>query len=194
MKQSLFTLIILLLLSSCGGDTKSKKNKVERQYLFGQIKDGKYQNQLFNFQMDFDSDWKIKSKHFKTKMFGGTILEAEYLHSELEDYPLNITIKAEKANPFQKPDVSQKTEEEREGYDYIFDEDELDFKPLRTITIADEDFMLSEVLIIQEDDTSYVNDYVRFQDGYFLIITTTANTASDKRKENEFISSVKRLK
>lgn len=194
MKQSLFALIILLLFSACGGEAKNKKNKIERKYLFGQIKERNYQNQLFNFQIAFNSDWEINSKHLKTKMFGGTILEAKYLNSDLEDYPLRISIEIEKVNPFEKPDLFKRAEEEREGYDFLFDDDELDFKPIRTTTIANEEYTLNEVLVIQEGDTSYVNDYIRLEKGYYLIISTSANTPSDKQMEEQLISSIKRLK
>lgn len=191
----IIALAISSILVSCGSDEKEKeKGKVDKKVLFGSMSSGIYTNEHFNFKIDFKADWKVDTRQIRNRSFGGTLFDGEYKHSENQEYPLNITFKVDRANPFSRPNAIEKAEEEREGYDWLFDEDEIELRDLKKTTIAGQDFVWSEVLIIQEGDTSYINDYVGIKDKYFLVITTTVNSPGDKVVEQDFIQGIQKLK
>ena len=110
---------------------------------------------------------------------------------EIEKLYEVLTMKKE---AFAREEVLLPAEEEREGYDWLFEADELELRDLKKTKIAGSDFVWSETLIIQEDDTSYINDYVGIKDKYFLVITTTVNSPGDKLVEQNFLQNIKKLK
>ena len=191
----ILALALSALVVSCGSDKKDKeKGKVDKKVLFGSMSEGIYTNEHFNFKVDFKADWLVDTRHIRNRSFGGTLLDADYKHSENKDYPLNVVFKVDRANPFSRPNAIEKAEEEREGYDWLFEADELELRDLKKTKIAGSDFVWSETLIIQEDDTSYINDYVGIKDKYFLVITTTVNSPGDKLVEQNFLQNIKKLK
>lgn len=191
----LIALAASTMLSACGSDKSDKdKGKVDKKVLFGTMSEGIFRNEYFNIKIDFKADWRVDTRHVRNRSFGGTLFEGDYKHSTLPDYPLNLTFKVDRANPFARPNAIEKAEEEREGYDWLFEDEEIEIRDLKKTKIAGMDFVWSEVLILQDGDTSYINDYVAIKDKYYLIITSTVNSPEDKLVEQQFIQNIQKLK
>src|SRR5690606_17122986 len=97
MKYLLLPALALLLVQCIG----SKEDKTVSKDLYGQRIGGSYRNSHFHFGLEVDSSWTIKKRGYQNR-FHPDLFEADFFHPELpEDYnSINITIEAEKANPF----------------------------------------------------------------------------------------------
>lgn len=195
MKIILYISLGFALLTSCGDSKaeKQKKSNVHKEELFGSFNGDTFENDFFNIKIPFDNRWNVKKTSFKTN-FGGKLFEADYLGSEVRDFPVNVEMEADKANPFEKPSIIERANESREGYEFLFDDNSLILSPLEKAKIAGEDYVRSEILIIESGDTSFINEYYRFVDGYYLSLVTVANTSSDQNSANNFVKSIKRMK
>lgn len=191
MKQFFLFIVIATLVSSCGSG--EKKTKVDKDVLFGSWEKKSYENAFFNFAIEFEEGWNIDSTQFQTS-FGGTIFETSYRGSVNEYFPVNITIELDKANPFAKPSVMEKVEESMEGYEFLFDENDMIKSPIAKTKIAGEEYIVNQLKLIEGADTSYINEYYRYVDGYYLSIVSVYNDKADQQTEKEFISGIKRQK
>lgn len=176
-------------LTACSSNSKPKKKKVDKKELYGSMENRTYSNSFFHFELEFDPNWEFKGKYFQTG-FGGDLIEANYRLSENPDYPVNVTIEIEKTNPFQKANPIEYAQEQQEGYDLLYEDDEIVIRDLRKQKIAGEDFVRNEILLITEGDTSYINDYVRAHEGYYLMITTIANNSTDQKTAEDLIQRI----
>ena len=189
----LFLLIaILFFVSSCGG-SDNKKTKVDKDALFGAWEGYAYENPHFNFQLELDDSWNIDSTQFQVT-FGGVLFETTYMKSANMDFPVNISMEANKANPFAKPSVVGQAKESLEGYDFLFDESEMIKTPIAKTSVAGEEYVINQIKFPEGADTSYINEYFHYVDGYYLSIICTANSAEDEEMVRNFISGIKRMK
>ena len=62
--------IVLVSLAACNSKTKKKEDKLKKEVLFGTLNDGLYVNPYFNLSIDFDENWEVKAKSFKSIPFG----------------------------------------------------------------------------------------------------------------------------
>lgn len=191
--RRLFPLIaVLLIISSCGG-SDNKKSKVDKEALFGSWEENTYENPFFNFKLELSDDWNIDSTQFQIS-FGGRLFETTYMKSLNMDVPVTIVMEADKANPFAKPSVIKQAEESIEGYEFLFDESTLIKTPLSKTKVAGEEYVLNQLKFTDDTDTSYINEYFYYADGYYLTIICNAGSAEDEEMIRNFISDVKRLK
>lgn len=194
MRILFFIVSLFLLFGSCNSKTNKKEEKVKKQFLFGSFQDGEYVNPFFNFIIDFDEDWEVDTKSFKSTSFGGELFEANYLNSVDQEYPIKIVMEADKANPFGSKSPVEKLKESQEGYEMFISDDELAVSDYTKVSIAGENFAHAQFMVIDEYDTSYVHEYYRFQDGFFLSIIGSYSTKMDEEVFTNFISSVKKNK
>ena len=162
--------------------------------LFGTLKDGLYVNPFFNISVNFDENWDVNTKSFKSISFGGDLLSAKYLDSYDEYYPITLTMTADKANPFGSKSPVEQLKESQEGYEFLFNKNEMIVSPFDKASIAGEDFAHGFFQLVDESDTSFVHEYYRFKDGYFLSIICVYNTREDEGESGEIIKSIQRNK
>lgn len=192
MRLSYLFVITLFLFSSCGVGTNKK---VDKKILFGSWEGKTYKNAFVNLKIDFDENWElVKSAPKIRSNFGGLLFESTYLQSNDASYPISIQSSLDLANPFEKPSLVRRINENLEAYDMFYDETEIiKFKPTKS-TIAGEEFLLSKYYTIDDTDTSFMNEFYRFKDGYYFTISCSYYTESDEKAAKEFISTLKPLK
>jgi hypothetical protein len=183
--------ITTFLFSSCG--SSDKKSSVDKQILFGSWEDNVYKNSFIDLKVDFDENWEFTKPSFQTR-FGGSLFETTYLGSDNQDYPINIEVSLDKANPFETPSVKRKIKESLEGYGMLFDEEQMvKYKPSKNV-IGGKDFLLNKLLLIEDSDTSFITEYYRYTAGYYLSIVCIYNTELDETAAMEFMSEIKSIK
>jgi len=186
--------VFFIGLSACNSETKKKENKVKKEVLFGSLKNGNYSNTFFNISVDFNEKWKVDTKSYKSISFGGDLLNAQYLYSFDQYFPITVTMTADKANPFGSKSPVEQLKESQEGYEMLFDNHEMIISPFDKVSIAGEDYAHGLFTLIDDTDTSFVNEYYRFYQGFFISIICVHNTGKDEELANEFINSIKRNK
>ena len=194
MRSLYFVSLLIVVLFACNSETKKKEDKVKKEVLFGELIDGNYKNPFFNISIDFDSDWAVDTKSFKSVSFGGDLLSAQYLNSYDRQYPITVTMEADKANPFGSKSPLEQLKESQEGYEFMFDKDDLTISPFDKVSIAGEDYAHGYFTIIDDSDTSFVHEYYRFHGGFFISIICVHNTQDDEQIATNFIKSIKRNK
>lgn len=197
MKNLFLFSVIVFLLASCGGGAdsgkKKSKKKVDKEELFGALNGDVYENSFFNLQVQFDDRWKVKTSSFKST-FGGDLFEASYMGSYYKDYPLNVSLETEKANPFEKPSTIRMAEESIEGFDMLFDESSMVVAPMSKTTIAENEYVVNQIQLLGDADTSFVDEYYTYADGYYLSIICMYSTQLDQNSADNFIKNFKTLK
>lgn len=194
MKSIYFVSLLIVFLFACNSETKKKEDKLKKEVLFGTLKDGLYVNPFFNLSINFDENWEVKTKSFKSISFGGDLLSANYLDSHDEFFPITLTMSADKANPFGSKSPVEQLKESQEGYEFLFNKNEMTVSPFDKVSIAGEDFAHGFFQLVDESDTSFVHEYHRFKDGYFLSIICVYNTQKDEGEAVEIIKSIQRNK
>ena len=186
--------ILLIALTACNSKTKKKEDKLKKEVLFGTLNDGLYVNPFFNLSIDFDENWEVKTKSFKSISFGGDLLSAKYIDSYDAYYPITLTMSADKANPFGSKSPVEQLKESQEGYEFLFDKNEMIVSPFDKVSIAGEDFAHGFFQLVDETDTSFVHEFYRLKDGYFLSIICVYNTQEDEGVAVDIIKSIQRNK
>lgn len=186
--------IVLYSLAACNTKTKKKEDKLKKEVLFGTLNDGLYKNPFFNISLEFDENWEVKTKSFKSISFGGDLLSANYLDSYADYYPITLTMTADKANPFGSKSPIEQLKESQEGYEFLFNKNEMTVSPFDKVSIAGEDFAHGFFQLVDESDTSFVHEYYRFKDGFFLSIICVYNTQEDESVAVDIIKSIQRNK
>lgn len=185
--------IAALLLVGCGAPEK-KKTKVDKKELFGSYKDSIYSNEFFNFKMTFSRPWKVDKHDFQSVAFGGKLFEAKYRLSHNREYPIDITMEVEKANPFGSKSPVSKLKESQEGYEMFYSPSELMVSDFKKVNLGGKDFAHAEFTCIADYDTSYIHEYYRYQDKYFLSIVCIYNTKQDEQVALEMVNCMQKLK
>ena len=192
MRQFFFFTVLLLLLSACGS-SGSSSDKLDKKTLFGTWEtDDLYKNTAFNFQIEFDKNWKVQRPRFKT-LFGGELFEATYLPS-VHPMPINISIEVDQKNPFEEVSVLKQIEESLEGYDMLFDAEDMIKSPVSKTNIAGEEYAYFKLTFPEDGDSSYITEYYRYDKGYYITILSFYNTTADEAVALDFISNIKKLK
>ena len=194
MKKIYILSIVLVSLAACTSKTKKKEDKLKKEVLFGTLNDGLYVNPFFNLSIDFDENWNVDTKSIKSISFGGDLLSANYVDSYDEYYPITLTMTADKANPFGSKSPVEQLKESQEGYEFLFNKNEMIVSPFDKVSIAGEEFAHGFFQLIDESDTSFVHEYYRFKDGYFLSIICVYNTPEDEGIAADIIKSIQRNK
>jgi len=192
MRQLYFFIVLLLLLSACGS-SGAANDKLDKKALFGTWEtDDLYKNAAFNIQVEFDKNWKVQRPRFKS-LFGGDLFEATYLPS-VHEMPINITMTVDQKNPFKKVSVLEELQESLDGYEMLFDEDEMIKSPISKTKIAGEEYAYFKLTFPDDGDSSYVTEYYRYSKGYYISIISYYNTTADEPVALDFIANIKRLK
>ncbi len=190
MKQIYFTTLLLFFLVSCGS---GKKEKVDKEVLFGAWHGETYANEYFDLEVTPGENWDSDTTQFQTS-FGGIMFESIYRESYDNSYPVNVTLETDKANPFGKPSTMEKVKESIEAYEFLFSANEMSVQPAAKTKIAGKDFVVSQIQLFTEGDTSFVDEYYAYHDGYYLSIVCTYNTKLDEAAAKGFMESIKKLK
>lgn len=162
--------------------------------LFGTLTDGEYINPFFNLNIHFDENWDVNTKSFKSISFGGDLLSANYLDSYDEYYPITLTMTADKANPFGSKSPVEQLKESQEGYEFLFNKNEMTVSSFDKVSIAGEEFAHGFFQLVDETDTSFVHEYYCFHGGFFLSIICVYNTQEDEIVAVDIIKSIQRNK
>lgn len=195
MASKFFAFALLFgLLISCNSKNDEQEEKLKKDVLFGELNKEHFENQFFNFQIDFNEDWELKTKFIQSVPFGGDMLHAKYTASYDEYYPINLSIEADKANPFGSKSPLEQLKESKEGYEMLFDPNEMIVDEFDLVKIAGNDFAHGFFTLISDSDTSFVNEYYRYHNGYFLTIICAYNTQNDEIVANDIVKAIRKKK
>ncbi len=191
MKYLLLPALALLLVQCIG----SKEDKTVSKDLYGQRIGGSYRNSHFHFGLDVDSSWTIKKRGYQNR-FHPDLFEADFFHPDLpEDYnSINITIEAEKANPFSDDGVSDKLRENMEATHFFSDEGDYREDDIRKVKLGGQAYLRGHVEEYYDEDTVFTTAYMRYQKPYFLSICVTYDSDSLKSKVDQVIQSIHYVK
>lgn len=167
---SLYSAVLLIVLTACFGGEKAPP--VDKALLFGKMEGGTYSNEFFNIQIRVGDDWKIEERKFQTRL-AATLLDAGYYFEE-NDTPfpdVSFEIEIDKANPFGTPSVKEQLEESAEGLEFIYGSDEIVREPLQKVNLGGQEYVLARIKLTDESGTVWFDEYMRYQDKYFLSIT-----------------------
>lgn len=194
MKAIYFTSLLLILLTACNSKPSKEERKAKKREMFGSWEDKTFINSFFNIKVEFDDNWKLDTIAYRSAMFGGEIFEAKYQLSYNREYPIDITMELDKANPFEKVSLIGKLDESKEGYEMIFDAEEMFVSNYDKRIIAGKVFAHADFMILQERDTSHIHEYYTYENGFYISIICTYNDAKDEKAAMDFISSIKKKK
>jgi hypothetical protein len=191
MQNKLILVIICSSIFACNHQVDKKDNKTKKKALFGTFNKNNYSNLFFNLNVTFQESWELDTLAIRSINYGGELFNVSYIDSNFSDYPINIVVSADKANPFGSKSPLEKLKESTEVYEMIYDTDEIQITPFDQIAIAGKEYAHAFFKLIDETDTSYVHEYYRYQDGFFLSIICTYNTYNDEAKVMNFIHSIR---
>ena len=192
MRQLFIFAALLFLITSCG--SSDPKEKVDKKILFGSFEGDDYVNPYFNFKIKFDPAWKVSDNPVKSVVFGGELFDGSYTLSVDQEYPIRLSAEVKKVNPFGKPSPAEKLEEGMEGYDMLYEAQDIVKLPFDKTTIGGEEFLSSHVILANGADSSYVHEYCRVLKGYYLTISCIYNTKEDEKVAMDQLQKFERLK
>lgn len=186
--------ILIFSLVACNSKSEKQKDKVKKEKLFGTFNDRIYVNPFFNFKVEIGDEWDLDTIAFHSAYYGGDLFQVSNSNSYNQEYPINILIEADRANTFGSKSPIEKLKESKEGYEMIFDSEAIETNKFDKAVIAGENFAHGYFKIVDDYDTSFVHEYYRFHEGFFLSIICAYNTQKDEIKALEFINSIVRNK
>lgn len=170
--------LLLFLLTQCIGSNDDKKVSKD---LYGIHKAGTYKNSYFHFGLEVDSTWTVDKKSHKNS-FHPDLFEADFFHPDLpEEYnSINLTIEAERTNPFSRDGVKDKLKENMEASYFFSEKGDYKETEISKIEIGGQTYLFGRVEVYYDEDTVFTDEYMRYQEPYFLSISMTYDSDSLK--------------
>lgn len=192
MRSLLFFSVLTLLITSCGSSNTSEKP--DKKTLFGSFEGDYYKNPFFNFQVEFAPTWTVSDNPVKSVVFGGELFDGTYTLSADQEYPIRFSAEVDKCNPFEKASALKQLKESWEGYEMIYDAEDMVKLPFDITKIGGEDFVSSHITLADGADSSYIHEYCRVLKGYYLTITCVYNTKEDEEVALGMLKKFEKLK
>lgn len=188
-KTYLLYLLLSFTLLSCFGNIPKGKEKKD---LFGKWEGRTFINPYFDLKINLSENWKRTDKDFKT-IFGAKFIEADYyIEEDSIDALVRLTLKCDKINPFDKKStVSKELKESVDAMKTFYDENEMIAEELKPIHFGKRKYILSRIVLLDEGDSTFIDEYMSYEKDYFLSLTLSYRTVMDRDICDEILQQLK---
>lgn len=191
MRLPVILLTVTLAACSSGKKKVAPHKKASFTEVMGTWTDNNYKNTFFDVQLALSEDWEVEKKKFRTKL-SPTLVEAFYYEKRSDQLPLiALNISADRANPFElQHSITKQHDETIEAFEFLYDDQDILKTPYTKTKIGGKKYVLNRIGLIDELDTSYVDDYTTFYKGYYLTITLSYNSALTRNMADSIVKSI----
>ena len=176
------------ILSACLGGNSKLKNKPKFDY--GKVANNVYSNLFLGLEVSLPETWTVDTSKKYKSTFSPHFLEAD-LFDENQNAIISLNIVGHKKNPFSSDEtLLQYLKDSNENLGMLYEKDEhREF--IKEIKIAESDFFRNRVLLLEESQILFMDEYATEINGYFYSMTFSYSDTLNRVLIDDILAKVK---
>jgi hypothetical protein len=176
------------ILSACLGGNSKLKNKPKFDY--GKVVNNIYSNSFLGLEVSLPETWAADTSKKYNSTFSPHFLEAD-LFDENQNALISLNIVGHKKNPFSSDEtLLQYLKDSNENLGMLYEKDEhREF--IKEIKIAESDFFRNRVLLLEESQILFMDEYATERNGYFYSMTFSYTDTLNRASIDDILAKVK---